>query len=73
MVIKTENSECVCVIKINIYIYIYIYERERGALSVMVTAVGNGHSEPSSNSRRGCLHFPQSANTLGEKYVSNYE
>ena len=28
-----------------------------GTFSVMVTMVGNGHSEPSSNPGQVCLHF----------------
>ena len=28
-----------------------------GARGVMVIIVGNGHGDPSSNLRRGCMHF----------------
>ena len=40
------------------YIYIYIYrEREKGICGVMVTIIGNGHSDISSNAGPGCLNF----------------
>ena len=41
-----------------IYIYIYIYARVfRGACSVMVIAIGNKHSDLSSNPGWYCLYF----------------
>ena len=52
----------------NINIYIYIYrEREReiwGAYGVMITIIGNGHDEQSSNPGQDCILH--SANTLGK-------
>ena len=41
---------------IYIYIYIYIYIRA-GVCGVMVTVVGNGHGEMSSNPGRDCLYL----------------
>ena len=36
----------------NIYVFKF-----GGAHGVMVIVIGNGHGEPSSNPRQGCLHF----------------
>ena len=41
----------------SVYIYIYIYKMFRGVSDVMLTVVGNGYSDPSSNPGQGCLYF----------------
>ena len=52
---KTLISFLSLSLPLSLSIYIYIYWDARG---VMVTAVENGHGDPSSNPGRSCLHFP---------------
>ena len=48
--------------------YIYAYDLG-GAHGIMVTVVGNGHNDPSSNPGQGSLHFHIALIPLGKVYI----